>query len=231
MSILFVLHILGALLTCLALTLLLPIPFSYYYHDGSASAFIWASATCLIIGLTLMKLFKNKKELSVREGFAVVTFGWLVFALFGALPYLFTGAITSPLDAVFETMSGFTTTGSTILTEIESLPQSILFWRALTHWLGGNGDHRLESWPFCRCWAVGGMQLFQAEVPGPTAGPTQAAHSGHSQTTVGRVCHPYRGGNTAADGWRHEFLRCHLSRLCHSGDRWFLNPQRLGCGL
>lgn len=168
MSILFVLHILGALLTFLALTLLLPIPFSYYYHDGSAPAFIWAALICLIVGVVLMKLFKNKKELSVREGFAVVTFGWLVFALFGALPYLLSGAITSPLDAVFETMSGFTTTGSTILTEIESLPQSILFWRALTHWLGGMGIIVL-SLAILPMLGVGGMQLFQAEVPGPTA--------------------------------------------------------------
>ncbi|MCD6526323.1 MAG: TrkH family potassium uptake protein [Desulfuromonas sp.] len=168
MNILFVFHILGVLLTCLSLTLLIPIPFSYYYHDGTAMAFIWSSLTCLLTGYTLFKLFKTKKELSVREGFAVVTFGWLVFALFGALPFIISGAIPSPLDAVFETMSGFTTTGSTILTEIECLPKSILFWRALTHWMGGMGIIVL-SLAILPMLGVGGMQLFQAEVPGPTA--------------------------------------------------------------
>lgn len=104
----------------------------------------------------------------MREGFAVVTFGWLTFAVFGALPYLLSGAISSPLDALFETMSGFTTTGSTILADIESLPRSILFWRSLTHWLGGMGIIVL-SLAILPMLGVGGMQLFQAEVPGPTA--------------------------------------------------------------
>ncbi|MCD6580359.1 MAG: TrkH family potassium uptake protein, partial [Desulfuromusa sp.] len=111
---------------------------------------------------------KSPQELTVREGFAVVTFGWTIFAVFGALPYLISGAIVSPLDAIFETMSGFTTTGSTILTEIEALPQSLLFWRSLTQWLGGMGIIVL-SLAILPMLGVGGMQLFKAEVPGPTA--------------------------------------------------------------
>lgn len=168
MKITFILHILGALLVCLSLTLLTPLPFAFYEHQGTVSAFCLSSAICLITGLTLIKTFRNKKELSIREGFAVVTFGWLIFAIFGALPYLLSGAISSPLDALFETMSGFTTTGSTILTDIESLPRSILFWRSLTHWLGGMGIIVL-SLAILPMLGVGGMQLFQAEVPGPTA--------------------------------------------------------------
>lgn len=168
MKITFILHILGALLVCLALTLLLPIAFAANDPAGTIQAFALSSAICLGTGLLLIKLFQNKKELSVREGFAVVTFGWLFFALFGALPYLLSGTIPAPVDAVFETMSGFTTTGSTILTEIESLPRSILFWRALTHWLGGMGIIVL-SLAILPMLGVGGMQLFQAEVPGPTA--------------------------------------------------------------
>jgi trk system potassium uptake protein TrkH len=168
MKITFILHILGALLVCLSLALLTPLPFAFYEHQGTVTAFTLSSAICLITGLTLIKIFKNKKELSVREGFAVVTFGWLTFAVFGALPYLLSGAIGSPLDAIFETMSGFTTTGSTILTDIESLPRSILFWRSLTHWLGGMGIIVL-SLAILPMLGVGGMQLFKAEVPGPTA--------------------------------------------------------------
>lgn len=168
MKITFILHILGTLLICLALALLAPLPFAFSEGGKSVSAFALSSAICLIIGTICIKTFNNKKELSVREGFAVVTFGWLVFAIFGALPYLFSGAISSPLDAIFETMSGFTTTGSTIITDIESLPRSILFWRSLTHWIGGMGIIVL-SLAILPMLGVGGMQLFQAEVPGPTA--------------------------------------------------------------
>jgi trk system potassium uptake protein TrkH len=98
----------------------------------------------------------------------VVTLGWLVYSLFGALPFLFSGAMSSPIDACFETMSGFTTTGATILPALEHLPQSILFWRALTHWLGGMGII-VMSLAILPMLGVGGMQLFKAEVPGPTA--------------------------------------------------------------
>ena len=168
MNLLLTLRILGALLLFLAATLLVPLPFSFVYADGAWTAFVLSSLACLAGGSLLFFLCKSKKELSVREGFAVVTFGWTVFALFGALPYLLSGAIPSPLDAVFETMSGFTTTGSTILTDIEALPQSLLFWRALTHWMGGMGIIVL-SLAILPMLGVGGMQLFKAEVPGPTA--------------------------------------------------------------
>ncbi len=168
MNLVLTLRILGALLLYLAGTLLLPLPFSLYYADGVWSAYLISAAICLAVGGLLFANCKSSKDLSVREGFAVVTFGWTFFALFGALPYLLSGAIPSPLDAIFETMSGFTTTGSTILTEIEALPQSLLFWRALTHWLGGMGIIVL-SLAILPMLGVGGMQLFKAEVPGPTA--------------------------------------------------------------
>ena len=168
MNILLTLRILGALLLFLAAALLTPIPFSVYFADGAAGAFLAAALVSLAAGLTLYTSCQSKRELSVREGFAIVTFGWSFYALFGALPYLFSGAIASPIDAIFETMSGFTTTGSTILTEIEGLPESLLFWRSLTHWLGGMGIIVL-SLAILPMLGVGGMQLFKAEVPGPTA--------------------------------------------------------------
>lgn len=168
MNLILTLRILGALLLFLAATLFVPLPFSFYYSDGVWSAFVLSSVICAVIGGLLFTFCKSPKELSVREGFAVVTFGWTVFAVFGALPYLISGAIPSPLNAIFETMSGFTTTGSTILTEIESMPQSLLFWRSLTHWLGGMGIIVL-SLAILPMLGVGGMQLFKAEVPGPTA--------------------------------------------------------------
>jgi trk/ktr system potassium uptake protein len=167
MNILTTLRILGALLLFLAVALLVPIPFSIYFNDGAAVSFLIASAISLVTGTILFKLCRSNMEFSVREGFAVVTFGWLFYALFGSIPFLLSGAIPSFLDAVFETMSGFTTTGSTILTVIEGLPESILLWRALTHWLGGMGIIVL-SLAILPMLGVGGMQLFKAEVPGPT---------------------------------------------------------------
>lgn len=168
MNLILTLRILGALLLYLGGTLLLPVPFSLFYHDGVWTAFIYSALICFCVGGLLFGCCQSPKDLSVREGFAVVTFGWTFFALFGALPYILSGAIPSPLDAFFETMSGFTTTGSTILTEIEALPQSLLFWRSLTHWLGGMGIIVL-SLAILPMLGVGGMQLFKAEVPGPTA--------------------------------------------------------------
>ncbi len=168
MNILTTLRILGALLLFLAATLLVPIPFSLYFADGAAIPFLVSAAVALATGTILFRLCRCDMELSVREGFAVVSFGWLFFAVFGAIPFILSGSIPSFIDAVFETMSGFTTTGSTILTEIEGLPESILLWRALTHWLGGMGIIVL-SLAILPMLGVGGMQLFKAEVPGPTA--------------------------------------------------------------
>jgi len=168
MNITLTLRILGALLLFLAIALLVPVPFSWIYGDGAASAFIFASVISATCGGLLFKLFHSETDLSVREGFAVVTFGWTLFALFGALPFVFSGAIPSYLNAFFETMSGFTTTGSTILTDIEAMPPSLLLWRSLTQWLGGMGIIVL-SLAILPMLGVGGMQLFKAEVPGPTA--------------------------------------------------------------
>ncbi len=168
MNLILTARILGALLLFLGGSLLMPLPFSWYYHDGVWQAFVLSAIICFVVGGVLFKSCKSPTELTVREGFAVVTFGWTVFAVFGALPYLLSGVINSPVDAIFETMSGFTTTGSTIFTEIESLPHSILLWRSLTHWLGGMGIIVL-SLAILPMLGVGGMQLFKAEVPGPTA--------------------------------------------------------------
>ncbi len=168
MNLILTLRILGALLLYLAGTLLIPIPFSLYYQDGVATSFLLSALTTAGCGGLLFYYCRSRKELSLREGFGVVSFGWTLFALFGALPYIYSGAIPSPLDAVFETMSGFTTTGSTILPNIEAMPKSLLFWRALTHWLGGMGIIVL-SLAILPMLGVGGMQLFKAEVPGPTA--------------------------------------------------------------
>ncbi len=162
-----VLNLLGRLLIVLSLMLLTPIPFSVYFRDGMVHAFIVSSMLGLLLGTGLVLLFAPEKDLGFKDGFAITAFSWLIIALLGALPYIISGSIPCFVDAFFESMSGFTTTGSTILSDIEVLPKSILFWRAMTHWLGGMGIIvlTLAILPFL---GIGGMQLFQAEVPGPT---------------------------------------------------------------
>jgi len=171
MNIPLVLHILGALLVFLAGALLFPAGFALWYRDGALLPLLESAAISLLIGLALTfatRGSRSNREPAIRDGFAIVTFGWLIFALFGAIPFTLSGGIPSYLDAVFETMSGFTTTGATILANVEALPKSLLFWRATTHWLGGMGIIVL-SLAILPMLGVGGMQLFKAEVPGPTA--------------------------------------------------------------
>jgi trk system potassium uptake protein TrkH len=162
-----VLNILGKLLLLLSLFLLTPIPFSYYYQDGMVIVFLASSIFGALAGGALVCSFYPETDLGYRDGFAVVVFSWLGLAFLGALPFYFSGSMDSFVDCLFESMSGFTTTGSTILSRVEVLPESVLFWRALTHWLGGMGIIVLTL-AILPLLGIGGMQLFQAEMPGPT---------------------------------------------------------------
>jgi trk system potassium uptake protein TrkH len=168
MQLALILSILGFLYFFLALTMLLPLAVSFIYSDGCGLAFIYSIITTVIAGCILYWIFPpQKKELSHRDGFVIVTLGWTTVALFGALPFLLSGSISSFTNAYFETMSGFTTTGATICQSIEQLPKSILFWRSLIQWLGGMGII-LFSIAILPLLGVGGMELYKAEVPGPT---------------------------------------------------------------
>lgn len=164
-----IIHLLSFLLMFLAGSMLLPIPFSLYYGDSDIIALLISAIITFLFGLLGYRTTRfQASDLRTKEGFAVVTFGWLAFSAFGSLPFMLSGAIPSFTDAFFETMSGFSTTGATILTDIEALPHGILFWRSFTHWVGGMGIivFSLAILPFL---GVGGMQLFKAEVPGPVA--------------------------------------------------------------
>lgn len=142
---------------------------SFCYKDGASLDLFLAGISVLALGgLTMLGTKNHTKEMNKREGYLVVAFGWIVMTLSGTIPYLFTGAIPDFSNAVFETISGYTTTGSTILYDIEALPKGILFWRSLTHWIGGMGIIVLAI-AILPILGIGGMQLFAAEAPGPSA--------------------------------------------------------------
>ena len=142
---------------------------SFIYKDGATKGIFFAGLLTITIGLLFRFITKGfKKEIQKREGYIVVTLGWVFMSLSGALPYLFTESIPSFTNAFFETMSGYTTTGASILDDIESVPQGILFWRSTTHWIGGMGIIVLTI-AVLPLLGIGGMQLFAAESPGPSA--------------------------------------------------------------
>ena len=168
MNIRLVLNLLSRGLIFIGIAMLLPLAVSWFYHDGDFVAFIIGIICCLIAGF-IMLLFcgKSKGELRHREGFLFVTMAWTMAGLFGAIPFRISGYFPSYLDAFFETISGFTTTGASVLIDIEALPHGLLLWRSMTQWIGGMGIIVLTIaiLPFL---GVGGMQIFKAESPGPT---------------------------------------------------------------
>ncbi|MCZ6900697.1 MAG: TrkH family potassium uptake protein [Bacteroidetes bacterium] len=160
-------NILGLLLMLNGLFMLLCLPVSYYFIDHNWTSLISSGSISIFTGFITWYLTRKSesKELRKRDGYLIVTLGWITMSLFGTLPYLISGSIPLFTDAFFETISGFTTTGATILNEIEQMPPSILFWRSLTQWIGGMGIIVLAVaiLPFL---GIGGMQLFVAEAPG-----------------------------------------------------------------
>ena len=131
----------GMLLGISGLLQLTTLGFSFYYNSGDHIAIIASAVINLLAGATMMYATRNNqnKRVQKRDGFLIVTMGWLMMTFFGTLPYVFSGAIPNYTDAFFETMSGFTTTGATILTDIEALPEVVLFWLSMTQWIGGMG--------------------------------------------------------------------------------------------
>lgn len=169
MNLKIVLRSLGMLLVCESLTLLPPTIVSLIYKDGDFSAFLYTILLILFFGIPMMLIKPQNNNIFPKDGFTIVALGWLLISLFGALPFYFSGAIPSFVDAFFESSSGFTTTGSTLLSEIESLPRGILFWRSFTVWVGGMGILVLTI-ALLPSMGMGSMQIMKAESPGPIVG-------------------------------------------------------------
>ena len=159
----------GILLVLFGILMLTALPFSFAHPDGNWEAFVYSSALTITVGVLLwLARFKGDQRITKRDGYLIVTLGWFSMVAFGSLPYLISGAIPSLADAIFETASGVTTTGASILTDIESMPRDILFWRSLTQWIGGLGIIVLTVAIFPLL-GFGGIELFSAESPGPTS--------------------------------------------------------------
>ena len=161
-------------LICLVVSCAMIPPLVIAIYDGSHDITAFALSMLAGFAVSIMLSWKSnlkeqgKNTLGIREGVGVTGFSWIIASLVGALPYWLSGSVPGYTDAFFETMSGFTTTGATIMTDIEILPRGILLWRSLTHWMGGMGIIvlSLAVLPFL---GVGGMEMYKAEVPGITA--------------------------------------------------------------
>ncbi|MEJ8735052.1 TrkH family potassium uptake protein [Mediterraneibacter sp. ICN-202921] len=207
-----ILYILGKMLGVEGAVLLIPALVSFLYGEESSLSFLIVSVVLGLLFFLFGKKAPQEKTIYGKEGFVIVGIAWVLWSLFGALPFFLSGSIPNYLDAFFETVSGFTTTGSTILTDIEILPKGIAFWRSLTHWIGGMGvlvfvmmlttledDHS--------------MHLMRAEVPGPEADKLvpRARHSAkilyamYFVLTVAEVIMLMLGGMSFYDALLHAF--------------------------
>ena len=162
-----VVFLMGILLLFNGGLMLLSALISLVYIDGVTFELTLSAFLVLSIGALLMLFTReHNKQIQKREGYLIVCLGWILMSLSGTIPYLLTGAITDFTSSFFETMSGYTTTGATILNDVEIIPKGVLFWRSTTHWIGGMGIIVLAIaiLPFL---GIGGIQLFTAEAPGP----------------------------------------------------------------
>ena len=160
-------YVIGWILNCEGFLMLLPCLTAVIYQETAGFSFAAAMALCFLFGVPLTVRKPKNIVFYTKEGFVSVSLSWIVLSVMGSLPFLSSGSITNPVDALFETVSGFTTTGASILSDVEALPRCILFWRSFTHWIGGMGVlvFILSLLPL-----TGGyhMNLMKAESPGPS---------------------------------------------------------------
>ena len=162
-------YIIGWILNFEALFMTLPCLTALIYQEHSGWSFFLTAMFCLLLGIPLVQKKPKNKIFYTKEGFVTVALSWIILSIMGSLPFLLGGTISNPIDALFETVSGFTTTGASILSEVESLPRCMLMWRSFTHWIGGMG---VLVFLLCLLPLTGGggyhMNLMKAESPGPS---------------------------------------------------------------
>ena len=161
-------HVLGMVLKVEAAAMILPLICCFIFNEGAVMlSFVVAIAICLILGASLTIFAPKNKILYAKEGFVTVALSWLIISLMGAIPFIISKSIPHFADAFFEMSSGFSTTGASILTDVEVLPKSLLMWRSLSHWLGGMGVlvFLMAVLPLS---GSGSLYLLKAESPGPS---------------------------------------------------------------
>lgn len=164
-----ILKVLGVILLIESFLMVPPFMIAVSTKGNDSAAFFLSIILTAVIGLVLVTRKKDSNRIIARDGFAIVTFGWIFVSILGALPLYLAGNANTFIDALFEIVSGFTTTGATIITDVEALPKGTLFWRSFTHWIGGMGIlvFTLGLLPVL---GIQGFQIFKAESPGPVAG-------------------------------------------------------------
>ncbi len=180
-------HNLGRILLVEAALLVLPAIGALIYGDDTLTAFLFTIAALAVTGAVATSFKPKKKNMRAKEGYVIVALSWILLSLFGAMPFVISGYIPNPVDAFFETVSGFTTTGSSILSNVEALPKSLLFWRSFTHWIGGMGIlvFVIAIMPKTE---NASMHIMKAEVPGPTVGKLVSKLRASARILYGIYC-------------------------------------------
>ncbi len=224
--------VVGVLLIIIGLLMFTGIPFSLYFEGGDTMALLLSGGVTVGVGLLLQLLRPNTASVQKREGYLIVGIGWISMVIFGMLPFILSGSIPDVTGAFFETMSGMTTTGASVLEDIESVPEGILFWRSMTQWIGGMGIIVLTVALFPLL-GIGGIELFVAEAPGPTS---DKIHPRIRETakrlwliyvslTILLAFVLFFGGMTAFDAINHA-----LHEEMRRNDKRFFNPKcQYGC--
>ncbi len=162
-----ILNTLGWVLNCEGVCMILPLVCAFIYRENHIYTFLISIAICIFFGCLLVSIKPKTKNMYAREGFIIAAMSWILISIFGALPYIISGSIPSVVDAIFETASGFTTTGASILTDVEALSKSMLMWRSFTHWIGGMGV-LVFLIAFLPLSGGSNVYMIKAESPGPS---------------------------------------------------------------
>lgn len=164
-----VIRVLGIILLIESLLMSPSILISHYHSGEAVHSFLITIIMMLVFGIIMMNFRSKSDQIRAKDGIVIVALGWLMISVFGALPLYLTGSVPTYVDAVFEIVSGFTTTGSSVIAGVDALDKGILFWRSMTHWIGGMGI-LVFTLALLPALGVGSLQIFKAETPGPVAG-------------------------------------------------------------
>lgn len=162
-----IVYILGWILNFEALFMVIPLAAAIIFGDNTILPILLTMGICAAIGLPITRKKPKESSLHSRDGYVIVSLSWIILSAFGALPFVFSGAIPNYIDALFETVSGFTTTGASILSDVEAVPKSLLIWRSFTHWIGGMGV-LVFIMAFLPLSGGQNMHIMKAESPGPS---------------------------------------------------------------